>query len=623
MLKCRSAEVLKCWRYRLCPGEVAEKKGAEKSGKRHWREALVLLQSRGRWWWSNSNRQLGGGGRTRALHPCLPLPWVPHPYATSTSWVLPPPTTTMPGSSEDSQLNVQGYNIVTIIKRLEAATSRLEDITIFQEEAHKAQKKLAGAEPAAIVAADTNDQTPEPTPGQTRELSQAPQAAAAAAELPTAAAFDAFVRNYIDPFVAASAALDGVVGEAAALFKDAFAEQAKFLRLVARARKPDAADPKFGECLAPINAKIEALTALKDANRRSEFFNHLNTVAEGAPVLGWIVTDTPVAFIPEFKDSAQFWANRVMKEYKDKDAAHVEWVKLFLAIFDALRAYAKEYHESGLSWNPDGLTLGDALAAASTDSSAGAGAAPPPPPPPPPAPPASLFDEPAAAPAPGGMNAVFADLNKGGDVTSGLRKVDKSEMTHKNPALKAQPAVVKKPTPPKKPTTLSSAAPKRKPARKELVDGSKWIVENFTEADATGPIVIDAEMSQSIFIGNTVGVTVQINGKGNAITITDTKRTGVVVDSLISGVDVIKSLKFGLQVTGVVPLITVDKSDEGSIYLSQASIDADLLVVTSNCTAVNINVPQNDDFTELFVPEQLKHSIKNGKLVSEVVEHVG
>ena len=32
---------------------------------------------------------------------------------------------------------------------------------------------------------------------------------------------------------------------------------------------------------------------------------------------------------------------------------------------------------------------------------------------------------------------MFAELNRGEEVTKGLRKVDKSEMTHKNPALRA------------------------------------------------------------------------------------------------------------------------------------------------------------------------------------------
>lgn len=40
------------------------------------------------------------------------------------------------------------------------------------------------------------------------------------------------------------------------------------------------------------------------------------------------------------------------------------------------------------------------------------------------------------------MSSVFAQLNQGESVTKGLRKVDKSEMTHKNPELRGQgPAV--------------------------------------------------------------------------------------------------------------------------------------------------------------------------------------
>lgn len=519
-------------------------------------------------------------------------------------------------STEESQLNVQGYNIVTILKRLEAATSRLEDITIFQEEASKAQKKATSepSETGTIAAALVNGSA-IPSP----EKLEAAVEAAPVAKFVTE--FELFIAENIDPFVAASKQIDSIVGDAAEIFRDAFAEQAKFLALVAQTKKPDPSDTQIMECLGPINKKIEELTAIKDANRRSDFFNHLNTVAEGAPVLGWVVTDTPTSFIPEFKDSAQFWANRIMKEYKDKEPKHVEWVQAFLAIFDQLRAYVKEYHFKGPSWNANGKTLSESLSAVKDGAApSGAGASAPPPPPPPPAPPANLFEE---SSTPGGMNAVFADLNKGEKITSGLKKVDKSQMTHKNPELRKLAVVSKKPTPPKKPTTLSTAIPKKKPTRKELVDGSKWMIENFTSADVSGPIVIDTEMWQSVFIGNTSDVTIQITGKGNAVTITSTKNTAVVIESLISGVDVIKSQKFGIQITGVVPLVTVDKSDEGSIYLSQKSIDEDLLVVTSNSTAININVPENDDFTELSVPEQLKHSIKDGKLVSEVIEHVG
>lgn len=536
----------------------------------------------------------------------------------------------MASAPEENQLNVQGYNIVTILKRLEAATSRLEDLTIFQEEANFANQQVNTLAAAGAIE-DGNQKSltaSEPSSGALQSplapvVSKAPEPVETAKFVKE---FDQFIKDHIDGFVALSNEIDPVVGEAATAFKAAFQEQSAFLDLVSHTKKPAVSDPKFLEQLAPINAKIEQISSIKDANRRSAFFNHLNTISEGAPVLGWIVTDTPVSFVPEFKDSAQFWSNRVVKEYKDKDPKQVEWTKQFLLIFDELRNYVKQYHTTGPSWNVNGSPLAESVAAKKSASSApatSAGGSAPPPPPPPPAPPASLFDEPAQEK--GGITAVFADLNKGENITSGLKKVEKSQMTHKNPELRAHGAGPKKPTPPKKPQTLSLAGsiPKKKLPRRELVDGTKWMIENLTEQDSPDPIVINLEMLQSVFIGHTSGVTIQITGKGNAVSISETKNTGVVIESLISGIDVIKSHKFGIQVTGVVPLITVDKSEEGTIYLSQNSIDADALVVTSNSTALNINVPQDGDYTELSVPEQLQHSVKNGKLVTGVVEHAG
>lgn len=80
----------------------------------------------------------------------------------------------------------------------------------------------------------------------------------------------------------------------------------------------------------------------------------------------------------------------------------------------------------------------------------------------------------------GGLGAVFSELNKGESVTKGLRKVDKSEMTHKNPSLRAGSTVTdglasrgKSPAPGKKPKPESMRV--KKPANKEL-EGSKWIV---------------------------------------------------------------------------------------------------------------------------------------------------
>ena len=81
-----------------------------------------------------------------------------------------------------------------------------------------------------------------------------------------------------------------------------------------------------------------------------------------------------------------------------------------------------------------GIPTSEYKPAGSTAAAAGAPAPPPPPgPPPPPPPPAST----ASVTSGGGVAAVFAEINRGSEVTKGLRKVDKSEMTHKNPSLRA------------------------------------------------------------------------------------------------------------------------------------------------------------------------------------------
>lgn len=127
----------------------------------------------------------------------------------------------------------------------------------------------------------------------------------------------------------------------------------------------------------------------------------------------------------------------------------------------------------------------EAVKAIVPPKAAPAAGGPPPPPPPPPGPPPVLDinSEPVSAPAnntsSSGFDAVFSELNKGESVTKGLRKVDKSEMTHKNPSLRASGAEAttvsraKSPAPGKKPKPESMRV--KKPAKKEL-DGNKWTV---------------------------------------------------------------------------------------------------------------------------------------------------
>lgn len=228
------------------------------------------------------------------------------------------------------------------------------------------------------------------------------------------------------------------------------------------------------------------------------------------------------------------------------------------------------------------------------------------------------------------MGAVFAELNRGEAVTSGLKKVDKSQMTHKNPALRTQGGVQpsrsdsgssrgKSPAPSRKPDSLRA----KKPSRKNL-EGNKWTVENF-ESETT-PIQIQAEKNQSILVSRCKSVDILINGKANGIIVDGCQRVNMIVETLVSAVEVVNCSRFNVQVTGTLPSVQLDKVDQCSVYLSEES-KLQTEIYTSKCSAVNVVVPpksEESDSVECPVSEQFKSYINaNGELVTEVVKQEG
>jgi len=231
------------------------------------------------------------------------------------------------------------------------------------------------------------------------------------------------------------------------------------------------------------------------------------------------------------------------------------------------------------------------------------------------------------------MDAVFSQLNRGEDVTKGLKKVDKSQMTHKNPTLRAQnsgdnisrsrsrgPETKPKPVSMRQNSTAAST-PVKKEGKKEL-DGNKWLIENFDSPSA--PIEIEVSQTQSILISRCKNTTIIMKGKANAVSIDNCSRTQLLIETLVSSVDVIKSPNFAIQVTGSLPTIMLDQVDGASVYLGKDSLHTE--VFTSKCSSVNIVLPptgDEDDSRECPLPEQLRTFIKDGRLVTEIVEHAG
>ncbi|OJD24904.1 hypothetical protein ACJ73_03728 [Blastomyces percursus] len=511
----------------------------------------------------------------------------------------------------------QMNNFTTLIKRLEAATSRLEDMATSLEGSSPGSPtadKIATSSTASVSSKTASNPAPPPPPVVEPPPRQIED-------------FDALINKKVKNFVELSEKLGEPAREQSKAILRAFQAERTYLYIALKAKKPDQQSP---DLLSDLRKASDEINNIREANRPSPLFNHLSAVAEGVVSLGWFFEPRPAEFVRESIAGAQFYGDRVLREFKGKDELHVAFIQSYYQIFKSLVTYIKEHYPNGLTWNNrDGVDVTVALQQVQSGSQTGSVLPPPPPSP------AGGAAPPKAAPT-GDMSSVFEQLNQGSAVTSGLRKVDKSEMTHKNPGLRASSLVPeradsrsgvtsptscgKSPVPSKKPKPESMRA--KKPSRKQL-DGSKWYIEHY---DSPNDIIeIHAQLSHSILISHCNKAIVKVNGKANAISIDNCTRLSVIVDSLVSSVDIIKSPKFALQIDGVVPTILLDQVDGASLYLSQASLKTE--VFSSKSSNVNIVVPPkegtDDDSKELPVPEQIRTVIKNGAIFSEIVEHAG
>ncbi|CAG9768954.1 unnamed protein product [Ceutorhynchus assimilis] len=391
-----------------------------------------------------------------------------------------------------------------------------------------------------------------------------------------------------------SVQIGGDVAQHSQLVQQVFKAQLQFLELASQSSKP--ANPNdLMIFLKPTSDIIAAIQDFREKNRTSQFFNHLSAISESIPALGWVaVSPAPSPYVKEMNDAGQFYTNRVLKDWKEKDKRHVEWVKAWVQTLTELQAFVKQYHTTGLVWSGKNAPA------------APAGGIPPPPPscplPPPP------LDNFAADAAGNDRAALFAQINQGANVTSNLKKVTSDMQTHKNPALKQTGAA------PIKSGASNVAQPDKPPVFTR--DGKKWLIEYQTRNHNL--LVENAEMNNVVYLYKCNECTVTIKGKINSVVIDACRKTAIVMDSIVAAVEFINCQSVQMQVFGKVPTISVDKTDGCQIYLGNESLDVE--VVTSKSSEMNILIPTSGgDYIEQAVPEQFKTTITPNKTLKTII----
>lgn len=107
-------------------------------------------------------------------------------------------------------------------------------------------------------------------------------------------------------------------------------------------------------------------------------------------------------------------------------------------------------------------------------------------------------------------------------------------------------------------------------------------------------------MNQVVYVYGCQNSVIIIKGKCNSVTVDNCKKTSIVFDDIVSTVEFVNCQSVKAQAMGVIPIVSIDKTDGAHIYLSAASCQAE--IVTSKASEVNVSVPQGADGDYVRVP---------------------
>eukprot|EP01091_Cochliopodium_minus_P004109 TRINITY_DN14026_c0_g1_i1.p1 TRINITY_DN14026_c0_g1~~TRINITY_DN14026_c0_g1_i1.p1 ORF type:complete len:244 (+),score=86.11 TRINITY_DN14026_c0_g1_i1:60-734(+) len=217
-----------------------------------------------------------------------------------------------------------------MLKRLETAVSKLENAITRVENLEK--KLLSGGSTTGGSTTGSGDE-----PKSVEE-------------------FDRLVRENINPLVelAKKIGAQEIVGVSDLLAK-VCDEQKKLIVLASKSKKPSENDIP-----AVVNGLSLAINGVMEFNEKKEnkfskdYKNHLSAIGDSISVFAWVIQPTPFSYSKEFAGTASFWTNKILQAYKGKNEDQVNWANNYTNFLKELPNYIKQFHTSGLTWNPSG-----------------------------------------------------------------------------------------------------------------------------------------------------------------------------------------------------------------------------------------------------------------------------
>jgi adenylyl cyclase-associated protein len=207
-----------------------------------------------------------------------------------------------------------------------------------------------------------------------------------------------------------------------------------------------------------------------------------------------------------------------------------------------------------------------------------------------------------------GMAAVMNELVSG---SIHLKKVtdDMKTKNRKNEdesgVVPVTPAVPKPELHPQ-PKVASSSAPILQPVCE--IQRSNWVVENYV--NHPGVLKLEnCDMKQIVYVSKCTNSTIYVDCKVKSITLDGCKRVNLIVNSVISSVELVNCERCKVHSVNELPSLCIDKCSGVTVTLSPASINCEF--TTSKSSEMNVAIPigTDGDYKELPIPEQYVHRV--------------
>ena len=107
----------------------------------------------------------------------------------------------------------------------------------------------------------------------------------------------------------------------------------------------------------------DSIKAIQNTRVDRDWDRHYKAISEMLPCNSWVMMKAPDMLpancVKEALGAAEFWTNKIRKDFKD-DEAQIDFCNMVKKTLSDLAAYIEKYHKTGLTWNPKGVSLAEA-----------------------------------------------------------------------------------------------------------------------------------------------------------------------------------------------------------------------------------------------------------------------